>query len=180
MTRDRIDRFEEAWTKAYPNLDPWPLKIFGRVTRLAGILEQQGRDLREAFGVHRGEIQVLAALRRTPPDYTASPKELAEHTLVTSAAVTSRLNSLEEKGLVTRRIDERSRRRILVTLTPEGVEVIEAYMKAFIANQSGSTSSLSVSEREEMEAALRRLLLLVGDSVNESEASPNYPGLDLV
>lgn len=180
MTQDRIDRFERSWTEAYPELDPWPLRIFGRVTRLAGILEQQGRDLRERFGIHRGEIQVLAALRRTLPDFTASPTDLAQHTLVTSAAVTSRLNSLEEKGLVTRRIDERSRRRILVTLTPAGVELIESYIRALIANQAAITDALTECERPETEAALRRLLLLVGDSSDDNDPSPSFPALDSI
>lgn len=179
MTQDRIDKFECDWKKAYPDLDPWPLRIFGRVLQLAGILEQQGVSLRKAYGVSRGEIQVLTALRRALPDFTASPKDLAEHTLVTSAAVTLRLNSLEEKHLVTRRIDEQSRRRILVTLTPAGAELIEGYIQALIAHQAAFTNNLTDEERSETEATLRRLLLAVGDSSDNNDPPPSFLGLDL-
>lgn len=175
MPEDRIDRFTETWSKAYPDLDTWPLRILGRATRLASIVEQQGQILRENFGVHMGEIQVLTALRRSLPDFTLSPKDITEHTLVTSAAVTLRLNSLEEKGLVARRIDERSRRRILVTLTPAGVELIESYIRILISNQTEITDGMTEAERLDTEGSLRRLLLLAGDSVSEDDASPGFP-----
>jgi len=178
VTRDRIDQFEQAWVEAYPDLDPVPLRILGRVTRLAGILEEQGQALRSEFGVHLGEIQVLAALRRSLPDFTTSPKELAELTLVTSAAVTNRLNSLETKGLVSRRIDELSRRRILVTLTPAGVDLIEGYIRAFVERQSRITDELSASQRDEYISAMRHLLILVGDTADEESPALNVPGMD--
>lgn len=178
MTKDRIDQFEQAWVEAYPDLDPVPLRILGRVTRLAGILEEQGQALRAEFGVHLGEIQVLAALRRSLPDFTTSPKELAELTLVTSAAVTNRLNSLEAKGLISRRIDELSRRRILVTLTPAGIAVIEGYMRAFVSRQTRITNELSEKERTEYMAAMRHLLILVGDTADEESPALKVPGMD--
>ena len=178
MTRDRIDQFERAWVEAYPDLDPVPLRLLGRVTRLAGILEEQGRELRAKFDVHLGEIQVLAALRRSLPDFTTSPKELAELTLVTSAAVTNRLNSLEAKGLVSRRIDELSRRRILVTLTPAGIDLIEGYIRAFVSRQSRITNELSDKERTEYIEAMRHLLILVGDTADEDSRALNVPGMD--
>lgn len=178
MSPDRIDKFEEPWVKAYPDLDPWPFRILGRVSRLAGILDRRGEELRESFGVHKGEIQVLAALRRTLPDFTTSPKELAQLTLVTSAAVTSRLNSLEKKGLVTRRIDETSRRRILVSLTPAGVELIENYIRSLVAQQSAIVGELPLEKREELADTLRKLLVLFGDESNENHTNPEISELE--
>lgn len=178
MSQDKIDQFELAWSEAYPDLDPWPLRILGRATRLVGIIERQGDELRKSFGLNLGEIQVLAALRRALPNFTASPKELAQLTLVTSAAVTSRLNSLEEKGLVTRRIDEKSRRRILVSLTPKGVTVIEEYIRAFVTQRSEITSALSDGERSSYADSLRHLLLLVGDEKNDDLTIAAVPEFD--
>lgn len=178
MIHDRIDQFELAWTEAYPDLDPWPLRILGRVTRLAGIIERKGDELRKSFGLNLGEIQVMAALRRALPSFTASPKELAQLTLVTSAAVTSRLNSLEEKGLLTRRIDEQSRRRILVALTPKGVTLIEEYMRTFVTQRSEFTSALSAEERQSYSESLRHLLLLVGDEKSDELTIAAVPEFD--
>lgn len=180
MAKDGIDRFETAWTSAYPDLDPWPLRIFGRVIRLADILEKQGNELRQTYGVHLGEVQVLAALRRALPDFTATPKELSQLTLVTSAAVTSRLNSLEAKGLISREIDQRSRRRILVTLTDEGIRLIESYIRTFVSNQAKITEPLSDTERVEYVDMLRKLLTLVGDGSKDADLVPNVPQFGLI
>lgn len=175
MTKDRIDQFELAWIEVYPDLDPWPLRIFGRVSRLAGIIERQGKGLRADLGIQLGEIQVLAALRRAHPDFTASPKKLAQLTLVTSAAVTGRLNSLESKGLVSRHIDESNRRNILVTLTPEGLKFIESYINTVVSRQSSITSQLSDQERDECVEALRRLFILMGDTPEVGSSATDVP-----
>lgn len=177
MNEDGIDQFEPAWTEVYPDLDPWPLRILGRVSRLAGILEKQGEDLRKSYGLSLGEVQVLAALRRVP-DFTTSPKELAQLMLVTSAAITSRLNSLEAKGFLTRSVDKNSRRRILVILTPEGADLVENYVREFVTQRSEITGALSPDERENYVSLLRQLLVIAGDDNAKKASSLDVPELE--
>lgn len=177
MIEDRIDQFELAWTEAYPDLDPWPLRILGRISRLAGILEKQGEGLRKSYGLSLGEIQVLAALRRVP-EFTTSPKDLAQLMLVTSAAITSRLNSLELKGFLTRCVDVNSRRRILVTLTPKGAELIESYIREFVIQRSAITDALSPEDRENYANSLRQLLLIAGDGSLRNDGALDAPELE--
>ncbi|MDP3448338.1 MAG: helix-turn-helix domain-containing protein, partial [Eubacteriales bacterium] len=48
------------------------------------------------------------------------PSEISNEMGISTARIAAALNNLENKGLVTRRIDERDRRRILVELTAAG------------------------------------------------------------
>ena len=50
------------------------------------------------------------------------PSEISNEMGITSARIAAALNSLEAKGLITRRIDTEDRRRILVDLTETGKE----------------------------------------------------------
>nr|WP_314464184.1 MarR family transcriptional regulator [uncultured Clostridium sp.] len=50
------------------------------------------------------------------------PSEISNEMGITSARIAAALNSLEAKGLITRRIDTEDRRRILIDLTEAGRE----------------------------------------------------------
>lgn len=66
----------------------------------------------------KGEIFVLLSLEHRGG--TALPGELAEDTGVSTARIAAILKSVEKKGLLKREIDINDRRKVLVTLTPEG------------------------------------------------------------
>jgi len=53
---------------------------------------------------------------------SGTPSEISSELCISTARIAATLNSLEAKGLLTRRIDEQDRRRILVELTPAGQE----------------------------------------------------------
>lgn len=55
------------------------------------------------------------------------PGNISSEMDVSSARVAAALNTLEDKGLVTREIDKSDRRRILVKLTPKGREITEKH-----------------------------------------------------
>lgn len=55
------------------------------------------------------------------------PSEISNEMGVTSARIAAALNSLEAKGLITRRIDTEDRRRILIDLTEAGREQVKVH-----------------------------------------------------
>jgi len=62
------------------------------------------------YGVSFGEYLVLAALRRAGPPYRMNPTSLFNAVILSSGAMTNRLDRLESAGLVERR--ERGRERV--------------------------------------------------------------------
>lgn len=70
----------------------------------------------------QGEFVILCSIRDlTRNGKKAQVTDLARRTDVAVPSVSRTLNTLEEKGLVKRRMDETNRRKIYVELTEEGI-----------------------------------------------------------
>jgi DNA-binding MarR family transcriptional regulator len=55
----------------------------------------------------------------------AGPSELGERLIITRATVTGLIDSLERRWFVRRSAHPADRRRLLVEITPEGIEVVQ-------------------------------------------------------
>jgi len=143
---------------ARPDLDVSPQGVIGRLHRLAGYLTGELVVVYERHGLGEGEFDVLATLRRAGAPYERAPGELAEHTMVTTGAMTKRLDRLVAGGLVERRIADGDGRRRIVALTPAGLSLIDAAFTEHMANERRLVDQLSASDREVLEVVLQRWL----------------------
>lgn len=87
------------------------------------------------------------------------PSKLSAALMISRAGMTSRLDRLEEAGLVERRLDPDDRRSFLVTLTERGRAVIDATLTEHAANLARLISPLTPEETLTLERALKTLLL---------------------
>jgi len=158
-TRDPIDDFVERACKIFPRLDPEVEGIVDRVCKLAkkfdGILEHGTAE----FDLNKGEYKLLAQLRQRDPDFAMSPGELGESLMLSSGAMTNRLDGLEEAGLVTREPDPEDRRALIVRLTPAGIAKIDQAVNAGTDNEIAVMSVLTPAEQKRLNALLRKLVL---------------------
>ncbi|MEY8351783.1 MarR family transcriptional regulator [Lachnospiraceae bacterium 54-53] len=60
------------------------------------------------------------------------PSDISHEMGITSARVAAALNSLEKKGLITRRIDAGDRRRILIDMTDAGREQVKKHYEMIL------------------------------------------------
>src|SRR3954471_5184543 len=121
--QDAVDRIAEQWARERPDLDVGPMLVIGRLHRLAELLDQGLRPVFAEAGLGNGDFDVLASLRRAGAPYRLSPSELIASTMVTSGAVTKRVDRLAARGLVTRSVSAEDGRGRLVELTPEGLRL---------------------------------------------------------
>jgi DNA-binding MarR family transcriptional regulator len=159
MERDHIDKILEQWARERPDLDVSPVGVIGRVERLARYLERATQKTFTQYKLTAGEYDVLAALRRTGPPHRLSPTELFSTMIVSSGAMTNRLDQLERAGWVERLRDPNDRRGVLVQLTPQGRSLIDDAVVVQVANERRLLSMLSGPELETLADLLRKLLL---------------------
>jgi DNA-binding MarR family transcriptional regulator len=151
---DQVDRIQQAWARELPQVDTSPMGVIGRLHRLANHLTEQLLVIYRRHGLGEGEFDVLAALRRAGAPYERAPGELAQHTMVTTGAISKRLDRLEQEGLVARRPSSSDGRGRVVALTPAGRTLIDTAFAEHMANERRLLEALSPADA----AALQRIL----------------------
>ncbi|GEP39726.1 MarR family transcriptional regulator [Nocardioides psychrotolerans] len=151
---DHVGRIMAQWAEQRPDLDVSPQGIVGRLSRLAQHLDEELTVVYRSFGLGEGEFDVLATLRRSGTPFELTPGGLAASTMVSSGAVTKRVDRCLEKGWVTRRVSDLDGRGRVVALTLAGRELIDEAFEAHMANEQRLVGSLGDLER----ARLARLL----------------------
>ena len=158
MTRDTIDELQDDWNEQRPDLDPEPMGVVLRIQALAKILGDKTAERLQEFDLHWWQYDVLSALRRQGPPFRLAASELADAGLLTSGAMTNRIDRLEEAGLVRRKADPEDRRKVLVELTPRGLKRIEDSAQARFETATQALQTLDPKQRKALSDLLRLVL----------------------
>ena len=124
--------------------------------RLRPVLLRLARELRReihTLGVTSGQVTLLVQIKRNP-GITAS--ELAERERISAPGMSGHISRLETATLI-ERTRATDRRRIGLTLTPAGEQVLEDVRRRRTAWLSEHLKGLSPEERDTIEAALPAL-----------------------
>ncbi|MGI5201273.1 MarR family winged helix-turn-helix transcriptional regulator [Spirillospora sp. CA-108201] len=170
---DAVDAILAQWGRERPDLDVSAMGVVGRISRAQALL---GRELKEFFaarGLESWEFDVLATLRRHGAPYELTAGALLRAAMVTSGAITNRIDRMEAKGLVERVRDTGDRRSVRIGLTPRGLEIVDELVGLHVANEERLLAALAPAERGRLAAALRTLLESLGDT---SLRSPSGDG----
>ncbi|WP_406146283.1 MarR family winged helix-turn-helix transcriptional regulator [Streptomyces sp. NBC_01012] len=151
---DHVARIQAEWARERPDLDVRPQAVIGRLHRLGALLTEQLCAVYHRHGLGEGEFDVLAALRRAGAPYERAPGELAAHTMVTTGAMTKRIDRLERDGLVSRRRSAADGRGRVVALTPAGRDLIDQAFGAHMQNERRLLDALSPDEAAQLETLL--------------------------
>ena len=155
---DAIDRVVEQWAKEKPELETEPMAMMGRMMRIAKYMETQVADLHKTYDMKLGEFDVLATLRRSGKPYRLTPSELIGSMMLTSGAMTNRLDKLEAKGLISREHSKEDRRSVSVKLTKDGLVLIDEMMTEHVEMQKKLVKSLSANQKKNINQLLKTWL----------------------
>jgi len=156
---DRIEGVRAEWALERPDLDTSPMEVIGRILRAERLATAPIRSVLAQYGLDRGGFDVLATLRRAGAPYRLTPTRLFQELVLTSGAVTHRVDALERAGLVERVGGQQDRRSTLVGLTAAGVAVVDGAMTAHMACEQAMIASLPDAERRALAALLKKLLI---------------------
>ena len=153
--QDHVDRVQAQWRAERPEIDTSPMGIIARLHRIADALRGELLTLYREHGLGEGEFDILATLRRSGAPFELTPSELAQQTMVTTGAVSKRLDRLETAGFVTRRENLEDARGRVVALTPQGGDTIDRAYEAHMRNEARLLDHFSAAEREQLRGLLR-------------------------
>ncbi|MEU8522819.1 MarR family transcriptional regulator [Streptomyces sp. NBC_01216] len=169
---DAVDAITDQWTKERPDLAErlWPLHVLGRLQRLGQVLDKEFKAFAAGHGLELGEADVLATLRRSGSPYELTAGALLRESMVTSGAITHRIDRMETKGLVERVRHGGDRRTVTIRLTDHGQRLIDDYIAGHLDNEARLLRAFGREECERLGDALRTLLESLGDTAEGRRA----------
>ncbi len=116
--------------------------------------EKESR-LSEQLNLTVSEFRTLRNFRK---DISLNIKELTIRVRLSGSRLTRILDGLEKKNILSRSIDKRDRRSIIVTLSPSGVEIVHNLEAKFIEIHKEILKEIPPSQHDSMIGGLRQLL----------------------
>lgn len=156
---DEVDRIVRQWEAAVPRIDARALEVFSRISRIAHHLETVRRDAFASHGLDAWEFDVLSALRRAGAPYELTPGALMQDTLVTSGTITSRVEKLQARGLVTKSPAPGDGRSVVVRLSTDGIALVDRAIASLIGAEDALLAHLPEGADRALASSLRALLI---------------------
>ena len=157
MEADHVDEIVAQWNRERPEVDVSGMAIIGRITRLNQVIRPRLSAVFAAHDLESWEFDVLATLLRNGPPHQLTPGELLESMMITSGAMTNRIQRLEQRGFVERLKNPADGRQVLVTLTDDGHRVVDAALVDHAKNEADIIAALEPAQQRQLIDLLRIL-----------------------
>lgn len=158
--RDSVDVFLDEVRERFPEVQDLEVEgVVDRIFKLSKHLDRLWGGTASRFGLNQsGEYQVLLKLRGSP-EGRSTPGELAEHLVLSTGAMTNRLDRLEEAGLIVRERDPKDRRSLIISMTERGKALFAEAMELEAKEEKRLVGVLKPDELRRLNTLLRRLVL---------------------
>lgn len=170
--RDSVEHLLTEWQRERPDLDTSPIGIQGRIVRLSAHLMRHIDEMLGPLDLGWEVFSVILTLRRSGKPYELRPADLLRESLLTSGAITNRIDRVEQKGLIERRPDPADRRSYTIRLTPAGKKLADTALAAHIATTDALLGALSGPERKQLSGLLSKLLGSLEDKARPNGRKP--------
>ncbi|AKB02467.1 MarR family winged helix-turn-helix transcriptional regulator [Vibrio cholerae] len=157
MPNDKVDAILAQWRSVRPDLDCSSMGVVGRLRQTNGIWKTKLDQVFDGFGLSCIEFDILATIRRNDREIT--PTELYQTLMLSSGAISTRIEQLVQRGLVQRVASEEDRRSCKVTLTEQGITLIDQALNAHVTNMNRMLAVLTEQEQRQLEQLLKKILL---------------------
>ena len=166
--RDKVEQIFAQWQTERPDINPHPVLIYGLIGRIQTEATACIDEVLAPFKLVRGTFDVLTALRRAGAPYCLSPKELAQHLVLSGAGLNSRLNKLERLHYIARLPEPADRRSLRIQLTVSGEAAINDAIPRVFEVQWALLSALSAEDRGGLVESLGRFADTINSYVSNS------------
>lgn len=154
---DHVDAIVAQWHRERPDVDVTGMAIIGRISRLEKVIRPRLNAVFAQHDLESWEFDVLATLVRNGEPHQLTPGQLLDSMMITSGAMTNRIDRLEQRGFVERTKSPDDGRQVLVTLTAGGLEKIDAALVDHAENELAIIAPLDDDQRTRLVELLRIL-----------------------
>lgn len=159
---DILDQLLSHWAAAAPDLDTRPLGNTHRILRLARILEKRLDLALAPLGLSLWQFEVLSTLLTDANGTGLLVHQLLPACQLSPAAMTNRLDRLEQAGWIQRVPDPGDRRAIRIRLTAAGRDLVQRALHSL----PHANCVLTPEESSSLDTILRKILSSVCTEIN--------------
>ena len=168
---DSVDFCTVDIASQFSQIDPEVEGVVGRLSAINKHISRTFDDTLARHGLNHGEYRLLLRLATRSEDNRMTAGELGRALLLSSGAMTNRLDRLESAGLVERIRDPRDRRGVLVALTDAGRQTIDGAVTEQAAKEISVMGVLGGADLKQLNKLLRKVLVSLEASAEaESQA----------
>jgi DNA-binding MarR family transcriptional regulator len=138
----------EEFEKEFPGADLRSSLLARSLERLGGDVDAAVSTVWRRHGLSHAGGNALAVIEGFHGPMTAGDVGAAMH--ITSGSITSLLDTLERRGLVERSSHENDRRKVMVSITPAGRDLLDQALPAIQQVVRRLMGGLSESERSQL------------------------------
>jgi len=155
--KDHVDKIIAQWEVARPDIDYSSMGVVGRLNKVSTIWMKQLGEVFKQHQISAVEFDILATLRRNQIPLT--PTELYQEVMLSSGAMSTRLESLVKRGLVNRTASEQDRRSCKVELTEDGTKLMDEIIGEHVLNMQSMLDPLDEHEQRVLTNLLKKVLV---------------------
>lgn len=147
----------KQWQRERPDIDPAVMAVCGDIRRANELVRQEIATNLSGTGLDMAGFDVLLTLRRQGRGSALSPSALAKEMMLSTSAMTSRLDRLEKRGLAERQTDPNDRRGLRIVLTDEGFALADKLVVSHVETEERMLTNLTKKERTQLRALLSKI-----------------------
>lgn len=126
-----IEQVVRDWGENISDLDVQAFSVQIKLYQINVITSRIYNRIADDFSLSDVDVNVLMLIRRERNDRAVRPSDLWRALHMRPSAITYRVDRLHELGLVNRMLDEKDRRAWLLSLTDEGLRVVNEIVRRF-------------------------------------------------
>jgi len=146
----------------YPGFPRDPAALVRLIKHLYKEIHDEANAVMKPYGLNHPEYNILMMMYGSPEN-ALNPSQLADAAGEKSANVTRLTTQLCEKGYIARASSEDDRRKVTLTLTPEGIALIESFLPDIVSLLFRQTRKLDATEQAQLEVLLKKMLAGYGE-----------------
>ncbi|GLQ99744.1 MarR family winged helix-turn-helix transcriptional regulator [Dyella mobilis] len=143
--------------RRYPDFPRRPATLVRLVKHIHKLVHDEVNALLKPYGINHPEYNLLMMLYGSASG-TMSPSELADASGEKSANITRLTNELSDMGLINRSASADDRRKIELSLTAQGLALIDRFLPDICTLLTRQTRHMTVSEQTQFEKLLKKFL----------------------
>ncbi|WP_374687334.1 MarR family winged helix-turn-helix transcriptional regulator [Promineifilum sp.] len=140
--------------------DPQAMRLMDEVRTVAHQLYQLNEASLEAAGLSYAQFRILMSLLFSEwqgSEAGLNPSEISDQQGTSRNTISALIRSLEESGLIERRLDQQDRRRFHIRLTEAGRHKLRNHAQQHVKTTDDIFAALSAEEMETLSNLLRKL-----------------------